>query len=695
MSNITQTASRVHQNGVTSQKPLDLFWLLLGRFGLALLAAASLLRYPQYNPLPSLTAAAIALYILLLLGVHVLLRNQRWIAVGEMLIDTAAVALLVAITGGIRSYYILLFIIPILRFTTTFKLHNSFLPVILAVSLGASLTLVLTQTEGPNTARLGSIIGGILLVAAFCGVVAYECRSRHKALAELQKANEWLRQAAEHDYLTKLYNRRYFSQRLRTELENAKLRGTPLAVILTDLDNLKEINDSDGHEAGDSAIVKAAAVLSSSVRSTDIVARLGGDEFGILLPNTPREAARNIVNRISEIAGQTSPNLSISAGLAVYPEDADDPDSLLRSADQDLYRNKALKKSRSILSVAEVTQNHNGNGALILIAEDDPIASESLQELLQMAGYRTAAVSDGSQVVEMVRRLRPDTVLLDVVMPGADGTTVCRQIKNDPELRLTPVVTITGQSSREDKLAAIAAGADDFIRKPYDRVELLTRVKALVNNSKLNERLEDLEAVLFSLATAVEARDPYTRGHSRRVGHYAVLLGRAIGMKPEELQALHWGSMLHDIGKIGIPDAVLLKPGRLSEEEMLQIRSHPDIGANICRPLKSAKVLLPIIKHHHERWDGKGYPSGLSGEEIPLSARVVAVADAFDAITTDRPYRAGCPAPVAFDILREGIGTQFDPNLIEPFIEAVQADTSLPRQQQIYEPEREEPALLR
>ncbi|MGQ9699399.1 MAG: diguanylate cyclase, partial [Armatimonadota bacterium] len=478
------------------------------------------------------------------------------------------------------------------------------------------------------------------------------------------------------DYLTKLYNRRYFSERLHRELDAAGREGRPVALLLADLDDLKAVNDELGHEAGDRAIIRAASVLSSNVRGTDVVARLGGDEFGILLPGASRDVAMAIADRVTQLDVQSSTPLSLTLGVAIFPEDADTAEGLLRAADQDLYKNKALRKARSALTATTELASSSNADALVLVAEDDPIALESLQELLAMAGYRTAAASDGSQVVEMVRQLRPDTVLLDVVMPGMDGTSVCREIKSDPDLRLTPVVMVTGHSSRDDKLAAIAAGADDFIRKPYDRVELLTRVKALVNTNRLNERLEDLEAVLFSLAKAVEARDPYTQGHGRRVGHYAELLGRTIGLSTEDQQALQWGAILHDIGKIGVPDAILQKPGRLTDEEMAVMRSHTEIGASICAPLKSAKTLLPIIRHHHERWDGKGYPDNLAGEAIPLVARVMAVADAFDAITTDRPYREGCPPEVAFEILREGAGTQWDPSLVEPFIAAVRLAAS-------------------
>jgi len=647
-----------------------------GRLAVVVLIGFSLLQCEQLRPYVIGVGAGYAA-LTSLVAWKVRGGDRRGIAF--LVLDTLLLTLLVRITGGIESPYLLAWVLPFLGASITMRPRTALFS-ILATASAATAATALLDVPGfwvAPAVRTVVLIGTCAVFAAFCALVSRECRARQDSLQELFRANESLRRAAEEDYLTKLYNRRYFSERLRRELDEARRQGRPVALILADLDDLKAVNDELGHEAGDSAIVRAAAVLAANVRGTDVVARLGGDEFGILLPGASREVAQAIAERVSQLDAQAGTPLSLTLGLAVFPHDADTSEGLFRAADQDLYRSKALKKARSALAATTELQNRPDTDALVLVAEDDPIALESLQELLTMAGYRTAAASDGSQVVEMVRRLRPDTVLLDVVMPGVDGTTVCSEIKNDPDLRLTPVVMVTGHSSRDDKLAAISAGADDFIRKPYDKVELLTRVKALVNTSRLNERLEDLEAVLFSLAKAVEARDPYTQGHGRRVGHYAGLLGRAVGLSKDELQALQWGAILHDIGKIGVPDAILQKPAKLTDEEMSVMRSHPEIGANICAPLKSAKMLLPIVRHHHERWDGRGYPDGLAREDIPLVARVMAVADAFDAITTDRPYREGCPPEVAFEILRNGAGTQWDPDLVAPFIEAVRADASL------------------
>lgn len=652
-------------------------WVVLGRLAAVLLIGASVSQRGQLVPYVAGVGAAYAALVGLVSWCVKGHGDRRGVAL--LALDTILLTLTVRATGGAESPYLMVWALPFLGAGIATRPKAALFAVLASASSAmiAARVINVPQLEVVPPVRPVVLAAAFGVFVAFCIVISRECRARRESMQELYRANESLRRAAEEDYLTKLYNRRYFSDRLQRELGSAQSTGRPVALLLADLDDLKAVNDALGHEAGDNAILRAAAVLSANVRGTDVVARLGGDEFGILLPGASREVAETIAERVTQLDAQATVPLSLTLGIAVYPHDADTAEGLFRAADQDLYKNKALKKARSALAATADSGSDAGADALVLVAEDDPIALESLQELLSMAGYRTAAVSDGSQVVEMVRRLRPDTVLLDVVMPGADGTTVCSEIKSDPDLRLTPVVMVTGHGSRDDKLAAISAGADDFIRKPYDKVELLTRVKALVNTNRLNERLEDLEAVLFSLAKAVEARDPYTQGHGRRVGHYAALLGRAIGMGKDELQALQWGAILHDIGKIGVPDAVLQKPGKLTDEEWSVMRSHPEIGADICAPLKSAKMLLPIIRHHHERWDGRGYPDGLTGEDIPLVARVMAVADAFDAITTDRPYREGCPPEVAFKILRNGAGTQWDPNLIEPFIRAVRADTSL------------------
>ncbi len=290
-------------------------------------------------------------------------------------------------------------------------------------------------------------------------------------------------------------------------------------------------------------------------------------------------------------------------------------------------------------------------GAKILIVEDDPQAVGILEPILVARGFSVAVARDGQEGLEKVKLVSPDILLLDITMPRMDGIELCRRIKSDDSVRLTPVVMLTALSDLEKKLEALEAGADDFLNKPYSTVELITRIKSLLKVKYLNEQLDTAEAVLFSMARAIEAKDSYTQGHVERVSRLAVRLGEHLGLTPEELDALRKGGILHDIGKIGVPDRILNKAGPLNTEERKIIRMHPEQGAKICEKLKSIRGAIPVIRHHHERLDGSGYPDQLSGEEIPLLARIMTIVDIYDALTTTRSYRKRLPPEVALEIM--------------------------------------------
>jgi putative two-component system response regulator len=230
-------------------------------------------------------------------------------------------------------------------------------------------------------------------------------------------------------------------------------------------------------------------------------------------------------------------------------------------------------------------------------------------------------------------------------MPGMSGFEVCRRIKAAPETRLTPVVLITGLSETEDRIKGINAGADDFLSKPIDINELLARTRSLLRLKQYTDELENAEAVLFSLAHSIEARDPYTRGHCERLSEMSARLGEKLKLPEEEIKALRRAGIVHDIGKVVVPDAILLKPEPLSPDDMEVMRKHPVVGEKICKPMRTFRLVLPIIRHHHEHHDGSGYPDGLRGAEIPVTASILQLVDVYDALTTDRPYRhASAPA---------------------------------------------------
>lgn len=292
-------------------------------------------------------------------------------------------------------------------------------------------------------------------------------------------------------------------------------------------------------------------------------------------------------------------------------------------------------------------------GAKILLVEDDPQAVGILEPILISKGFSVAVARDGVEGWEKVNLLQPDLLLLDITMPRMDGIELCRRVKSEDSLRLIPIIMMTALSDLEKKLEAVEAGADDFVNKPYNTVELMTRMRSLLKVKHLNEQLDSAESVLFSMARAIEAKDSYTQGHVERVSHLAVELGTYLGLGEEEIDALRKGGILHDIGKIGVPDHILNKAGPLTPEERKIIREHPAQGAKICEKLKSIRGAIPVIRHHHERMDGTGYPDRLSGDQIPLVARVMTIVDIYDALTTTRSYRKCLSPKVALDILWE------------------------------------------
>ncbi len=304
----------------------------------------------------------------------------------------------------------------------------------------------------------------------------------------------------------------------------------------------------------------------------------------------------------------------------------------------------------------------------VLAVDDDPGALESLAESLGELGYEVWQALDGETALLLAREHQPDVVLLDVLMPGLDGYQVCRQLKEDPQTRLIPVVFLTGYDSRPAKLKGLEAGGSDFLAKPVDLAELEARVRNLVHFRQLTEELDSAEQLVFSVARTIEARDEGTGDHCDRLARQGVRFGKFLGLGEEELKTLHRGGYLHDIGKVGVPDAVLLKPGKLTPEEWRVMQRHVIIGWEICSPLRSLRGVLPIIRHHHERWDGSGYPDGLAGEEIPFLARVFQLVDVYDALTSDRCYRPAMTRERALRIMEEETGRGWrDPELMERF----------------------------
>jgi putative two-component system response regulator len=312
----------------------------------------------------------------------------------------------------------------------------------------------------------------------------------------------------------------------------------------------------------------------------------------------------------------------------------------------------------------------------ILVVEDDKPNADMLTRLLLKEGYSVETVVDGQEALDAIALRPPDLLLLDVRLPKVDGFEICRQVKGNPATRLIPVIFLTGLDASLHRIAGIRAGADDFLSKPFNIEELRARVRSLLQIKHYTDELESAESVIMSLALTVEARDSYTNGHCHRLATYATALGAELSMSPEDMSALRRGAYLHDVGKIGIPDAVLLKPATLTDAEFSVMQRHAIIGDALCGDMRSLAPVRAIVRHHHERLDGSGYPDGLTGDETPIVAQIVGIVDAYDAMTTDRPYRGARSARVACaELSADASRGKFDLTLVKTFVHLLERRT--------------------
>jgi len=293
--------------------------------------------------------------------------------------------------------------------------------------------------------------------------------------------------------------------------------------------------------------------------------------------------------------------------------------------------------------------------ARILVVDDEEANRKLLREILEPQGYVLREAADGEEALAALRESAPDLVLLDLVMPKRDGYSVCREIKNDPRTRLVPVIILTTLDQMQDKLKAVDLGADDFLNKPFHTIELTTRIRSLLALKHFTDEFEHASGVLQSIALVVEGRDRYTGDHCRRLGQYAVRIGKTLGLGQEDLETLWLGGIFHDLGKIAVSDVVLNKPAPLSAEEFALMKTHPTVGANLCRSMRTMERVVPLIRHHHEKLDGSGYPDGLAGKQIPLLVRIITAVDVYDALATARPYRRALPHETCMRIMREEV----------------------------------------
>src|SRR5450755_805152 len=322
-------------------------------------------------------------------------------------------------------------------------------------------------------------------------------------------------------------------------------------------------------------------------------------------------------------------------------------------------------------------QSYQSVTGTILVADDQAANRELLDELLTAQGFRVVTVPDGAAAVEELSKTQVDLVLLDVMMPHLNGFEVCQKIKSNPDTYLIPVIMITALSDKQDRLEGIKAGADDFLTRPVDRAELLARVGSLLKLKHRTDELERAESVLFTLAQSIEGKDPYTHGHCERLSDYSARLGEHLGLAEDQIVALRRAGIVHDVGKVAVPDAILLKPGKLTELEWELMREHPVVGERICAPLKSFRLVLPVIRHHHEKLDGSGYPDGLRGDAIPITARILQIVDVYDALTTERPYKKAFSSADALQTMKEEVAKGWwDPHIFNEFEQLVRSGTS-------------------
>jgi len=306
----------------------------------------------------------------------------------------------------------------------------------------------------------------------------------------------------------------------------------------------------------------------------------------------------------------------------------------------------------------------------ILLVEDSDVLRQGLKSLLEQEDYAVITGGNGKEALDKMEVMTPDLILADILMPEMDGYELFEAVRSKPEWISIPFIFLTARRERKHILAGKRLGAEDYLLKPISPEDLLTAIRSRLGRSQqllLAELHESYEASLIMLANAIEVRDPYTRGHVERVMNYAQTIAEYLGWTAIEINNLRFGSILHDIGKINIAENILRKKGSLTDEEWAEIRKHPEMGAELVKGIHYLDPALPVILYHHERWNGSGYPYGLAEEKIPVSARIVAIADSFDAMTTERPYRKELTPEQAFNEVISGSGIQYDPLIVEAF----------------------------
>jgi putative two-component system response regulator len=442
-----------------------------------------------------------------------------------------------------------------------------------------------------------------------------------------------------------LFRRELLLLELDRELMRSQRSGDPFTVALLQPD---EPPESEG------TIRELGLLIQANIREPDLACRCHGSLFAVVLLKAAAEVAHVAAERIRRAAEQRfSARLDLCVGMASFPVDAADREGLLAKAAAALELARE-QKGRRIYYHTRPGAERREDRPRVLVVDDDRRNVKLLEGYLNAQGYEVLKAYGGEEALTLLAGSDVDLVLLDIMMPGLDGYQVCERIKARDSTRFIPVILITALDDLKAKVRGIEAGADDFLTKPANREELLARTRSLMRVRELNRNLVSVESALFSLASAVEAKDHYTLGHTQRVANLAVALGQRLRLSKKEIFALRLGGILHDVGKIGISEEILNKPGKLEDHEWEVMKSHPEIGYRICLPLKSTLgIALDVIRHHHEKLDGSSYPDGLKGSEISLASRIMCVVDIYDALVTERPYRKALSRQQAIGLLQE------------------------------------------
>jgi len=425
-------------------------------------------------------------------------------------------------------------------------------------------------------------------------------------------------------------------------------------VAIIDIDHFALYNRSLGSIKGNEALEKIAAIIKENTSHEDFCARYGGDVFTVIFESISIEEAFEALENIRHsIEKEFNGKLTISAGFASYPDNGNNHMDLMNNLQHSLHHAKISGKNRIQhleMNVSELAEKK----PVILLVDDSPLSIKMIKKLLSSLKYTILQAESGDEAIEIAEKAEIDLILLDIMMPGKNGYEVCRILKERKKTAHIPVIMVTSLNDAESKKKSLKAGADDFITKPYEKTEIFARTKSLIKLRKLNKKLSNAESTVMSLANLVEGQNTPGKGNIPEIAKLSAQIAKKLGLKGEKVEAVRVAGILHDIGKARIPKKILNKKQPLNRNEWEIVRRHPDLGYNAMQPLKGIyPSSLNAIRYHHEKLDGSGYPKGLKDNEIPLTARIVAVVDMYDALISKRPYRNPKTKKEALSILRK------------------------------------------